>query len=264
MAPITSSNFSYFRNYFISSGASKRPSPLEWVCCQLAKVEFIRRHLYACARWLSGRDGRQRYVREIIDSVFLDRSFVAVLVQIRPYLGISLIDKWKSHPSEKFTFVDMYLESMLKTRNSVLYRELRDNQNMSGMHRYHIPESNLLLKFFLADATKAKELRVYKGIGDATIKLLEEAPRNPLGDPYNRAMGDFQEDMLYEDPIYAAKHFFEIMVLEALHQDIGWHMWLYYLRSMIDLMSKNYRLIDPLSAQTKNFLIDMPISFTSV
>jgi len=109
------------------------------------------------------------------------------------------------------------------------------------------------LKFFLADATKAEELRVYKGIGDATIKLLEGAPRDPLGDPYNRAMGDFQEDMLYEDPIYAAKHFFEIMVLEALHQDIGWHMWLYYLRIMIDVMSRNYQLIDPLSSPDQEF-----------
>jgi hypothetical protein len=255
---IPANEFSDFDDYFASNRPPKKPLSdkfdlLVRMSAQVAKIESLRGPLYKLAHWFSIRDQRQRYVREVIDSVFLNKSFVTALVQIRPYLGLSIIDEWQSNPSDKFTFIDMYLESMLRTRNSVLYRELRDNQNMSGMHRYHISESNLLLKFFFEDATKAKELVVYKGIGDAAVGLLEEAPRSPLGDPYNRAMGNFSEDMLYEDPVYAAKHFFEIMVLEALHQDIGWHMWLYYLRTMIDIMSKNYRLVDPLSSPDQEF-----------
>ena len=34
------------------------------------------------------------------------------------------------------------------------------------------------------------------------------------------------------------------MVLEGLHQDVGWHMWLYYLAYFVEAMAKNY-FVDP-------------------
>jgi hypothetical protein len=37
------------------------------------------------------------------------------------------------------------------------------------------------------------------------------------------------------------------MVEEALHQNIEWHMWLYYMPPIVEKIARNYRINDPLS-----------------
>jgi hypothetical protein len=174
------------------------------------------------------------------------------MVRLRPYLGVSMITIWKPR-HERTEFIHAYLWKLMEEPSSILYTELRANQGMRSIHRYDLPESNSLLTFFLSDARVAEDSGVYKPIGDYVLMLLDELRQDPALDSYNRAVGYFAEHEVWKSPLYATIRFFDIMVEEALHQNIEWHMWLYYMPSVVKKMARNYRLNDPLSDPTNEF-----------
>jgi hypothetical protein len=200
-------------------------------------------------RWTSAMEVRlddSDVVQEFFQSVLLNTHFVNQLVRMRPYLGVDLLSDWPSLPYNipYFTFLDWYTGALLTHPDSVLYQELRDNQNMTH-NRYFLAPTNRLLLFFLEDAKKAHERRIYKPIGDATLRKIKSYTGfGKSDDPYNHAKRDFVEYAIYRDPIYAGIRLFDIMVLEGLHQDVGWHMWLYYLANFVEAMAENY-FVDP-------------------
>jgi hypothetical protein len=80
----------------------------------------------------------------------------------------------------------------------------------------------------LHDAARAQELAIYKPFGDYGLRKLAGLRSEPAADRYNSPLGFYAERDKWACPLYAVIRFFDIMVLEALHQDIQWHMWLYY------------------------------------
>jgi len=166
--------------------------------------------------------------KAVIDGLFLSDPFILQMVRLRPYLGVSLITIWKPR-CHRTDFIHAYLWKLMEEPSSILYTELRANQCIRSMHRYDLPENNRLLNFFLADAHVTEESNAYKPIGDYVLMLLDELRQDPTADPYNRAMGYFIEHEQWKSPLYAVIRFFDIMVEEALHQNIEWHMWLYYM-----------------------------------
>jgi hypothetical protein len=227
-----------------------KPKTLDKILDKLLKNRFrtkARSIVWALSKW----DQHQEYEEELVRAVLLSDGFAEAVVRFQPYLGLSMLELWgRSH--EASVFLERYMRAVMTLRDSVFYRELGDNQNMDG-NRYRIAPTNRLLKFFLADSKVATEHSIYKPVGDFALALLDDLSWDPQVDPYNRALRNFEQDSRRGDPIHATKHFFEIMVLEALHQDDDWHMWLYYFASMVEKMARNSRIIDPLSSPTQEF-----------
>lgn len=188
-------------------------------------------------------DAAQRDAQELANTILLSPRLVQALVRTRPYLGLDIIREWEG----AFDFVSLYLKELLRDHTSVLFQEIAKNQNINLTHRYILPESNPILHFLFSDAKHAKDLRVYKPVGDYAIAYLDELARNSGDDPYNWALGDFQESGAWSSSLFIAIRFFDIMVQEALHQGIEWHMWLYYMPPIVERIVRNYRLDDPLA-----------------
>ncbi len=183
---------------------------------------------------------------DIVRNILLSEQFISQMVKRRPYLGISLAEVWP-RDGNRSEFIQTYLWKLMEQPSSIFYTELRNNQNLLSGGRYYLPESNRLLYFFLSDAEVAKENSAYKPVGDYILMLLDELRQNPIMDPYNRDLGYFREHEEWKSPIYAAIRFFDVMVEEALHQNIEWHMWLYYMPPIVEKIVRNYRINDPLS-----------------
>jgi len=188
----------------------------------------------------------QAAAQETARSVLLSPHFVAALARSRPYFGLKIIEIWRRN-HDQFEFADLYVRELIKNQSSVFYRELENNQNLVAGHRYQLPAANHLLCYFLKNAETAKHFHVYKAIGDYVLHELDRIGRDPGSDPYNQAMGDFEELDAWRSPVFAAIRFFDIMVMEALYQGIEWHMWLYYFPVFMKLIVRNYRLSDPLA-----------------
>ena len=53
-------------------------------------------------------------------------------------------------------------------------------------------------------------------------------------------MGDYYENGKWKCPLLITIRFFDIMVSEALYQNIQWHMWLYYFPIIVERIERNY------------------------
>jgi hypothetical protein len=189
------------------------------------------------------REEEYRTAYEFIRTILLSPDLVEAMAKTRPYLGLQLLRIWKGH--EVFDFLGLYTRALLKNPRSIFYAELQDNQNIST--RYQLRESGQFLQFFLADAKVAYDFRVYKDIGDYALSYLDEVARDRERDPYNKDVGDFREYEQWQSPLFATVRFFDIMVREALFQDVPSHMWLYYLPLLMKKIVRNYKVVDPLA-----------------
>jgi len=189
---------------------------------------------------------------DVVRGIFLAPKFLSALAQTRPYLGLDIIKRSK-RSFERADFVELFVRELLKDTHSVFYREVQNNQNVSN-GRYHLPESNRLLCFFLNDVNVAKELNIYKPIGDYMISDLDSLTRNPTVDTYNRTVDrNFEDVESWHSPLFVGVQFFDIMVKEALFQKMHWHMWLYYMPPVVEGIVRNYRLDDPLVEPQNEF-----------
>jgi hypothetical protein len=196
-------------------------------------------------RRLPANNEASDFAREIVRGIFLSPKFLTALAFTRPYLGLEII-KFSINSFERSDFVDLFVKELLRDPHSVFFREIQNNQNVRA-ERYDIEDSNRFLHFFLYDVKAAKELGIYKPIGDYVITYLEDFARRPEDDPYNKPYdNDFEQAGAWRSPLFVSVRFFDIMVREALFQNIFWHMWLYYFPLICECVERNYRLDDPL------------------
>lgn len=158
------------------------------------------------------------------------------MVRMRPYFATRLL---KVDLHDKHDFVDAYFGDLISDSGSVLYQELEQNQNLSSNEGYWLPERNRLLHFLLADACVAKNLSVWRPIGEHILKILR-SDRSPDYVAYlNGTPHDF-EDARWKDPTFAGMFFFDLMVTTAAHQGVRWHMWLYYFPYFVERLEEIY------------------------
>ncbi len=182
----------------------------------------------------------QQIAVEIFRGVLLRPDFVRAVVQTRPYFGLKIL---ALNIDERYDFSAEYFRELVSDTASVLYWEVKNNQNLSG-HRYDIPEGNKLLWFLFHDVRVAEALGVWKPIGEQMIAELERLHQSNDEDRYNAPLEDYHERGQWKCPFFVGIRLFDIMVSEAIDQNIQWHMWLYYFPYFTERICRNYRL-DP-------------------
>ena len=194
-------------------------------------------------RLLPKDDAAQQDATELIRGIFFAPKFVTALSQTRPYLGLEIVMELRK-TFDGLEFVDLYMRELMKDPHSALFREIRNNQNMWS-NRYRLPETNRLLFFLFNDLNFAKDVNIYKPVGDFMLTYLEEQRVGTTRDPYNRLNDtEFERNGLWESPLYVGVQFFDIMVREALFKGMEWHMWLYYMPLVVEEIERNYWLDD--------------------
>ena len=207
----------------------KVPVPLK------KRLAGLRKHL---AQLIPEEKSLSSEVGLLLQGSILRPACVRLMAAADPGLALAVL---ASDARERFEFADAYFRELLENRESVLYWEVRNNQNLSAAHRYYLPETNRTLHFLLSDAKVAESLGVWKPIGDAVIAELQRRGKASERDAYNDELGEYQERDQWRCPIFVGVRFFDIMVSEAIDQNIEWHMWLYYFYSFADAICDNYR-----------------------
>jgi len=184
------------------------------------------------------RDRGQEGSRYLLNLLLTNRDFVSELIEIRPELGLKMFEK-------EFLFyhdyIDIFFYELIKNNKSILYYEVKNNQNLSFFHRYRLQEENLFMKFLFKDCRVAQRLEIYRGVGNYVKNYLEDLNKEEF-DPYNYGYENF-DDKKWESPIFVAIKLFDIMVSEAIYQGIRWHMWLFYFRIFTEEILNNFKAI---------------------
>jgi len=162
--------------------------------------------------------------------LYRSRSLLKFIASDRPSFAPRLLMTKFYH---RFDFSNRLLEALMQAPGSLLYDELRENQNLSDRNAYVIPASNVLLSAYLSDVTVAAQLGAYKPIGDEVLRLLGAGLTPEYRRFLNGNSSRFEEER-WNDPTHAAIRFFDVMVRAAVDQNIDDHMWLYYLPHFVE------------------------------
>lgn len=175
--------------------------------------------------------------RDIFRIIFLKHNFAEAIKNFSPYFGIELFNLKVPGVEE---FKNNYFESMILDNKSVLFFELKNNKNISSRYRYNIEKSNKLLYYLFHDIRNSESISVWSPIGHSVSKHLDELYKFPESDIYNLPIEDFIDVSCWESPIYVGITFFDIMVSEAIYQNIKWHMWLNFYQTFTKRICRNY------------------------
>lgn len=200
------------------------------------RVELLRYRLEETAEDANGYTER----------LLLDPEFGTEHPVLDPDLGIDIISDDSLDGFRRRDFVHQYLTTLLRTENSLLYRDISHNMSKDGLYRYRIDSENRLLHALLSDCSRVEELDAYKPIGDTAQDIIREQGSKDY-DKYNARQlttSDRSEDYIFADPLFVAITYFDIMVSESFFQRMEWHMWLYYYDSITRLICKNYEITE--------------------
>ncbi|MCY1290393.1 hypothetical protein D9M70_395370 [compost metagenome] len=196
-------------------GEAPRPQP--------AWRKYLSKVLKNSRAWCLQLDDTRTQAREILQILVTSPELTSYLAVTHPYFCLKLFE---ADVVTRSDFIEECLDAMLDAPASRLYVELKSNQNQNGGHRLALPESNRLLRFFFADSTAAVDNGLYRAIGEAVFRRLDEDGK--LAAKFNEPLKSYAELGRLRCPINSGITMFEIMVHEGIHQGLQDHMWLHY------------------------------------
>lgn len=179
---------------------------------------------------------------KLLRRLLIEPHFARAVARIEPYLALRILDALPVRDTKEF--LDHYIDELLTNTSSVLYSEIRNNQNVTTGNDYLLPAENRLLRYFFDDANVAHRFEVYRAFGEAALRALDGAARDPAS-AYNRTpAADDRQEAVNRYPVFAACFVFELMITRAVRQGITWHMWLMYFNSIVERVVRNYKPSD--------------------
>lgn len=190
--------------------------------------------------------------REIFRMIASKKSLVEAMSRMRPYLPLDFV---KAPIPFHGILMDTYLRCLLRDNGSVLYYEIKHNQNTYGHRKYELPDRNRLLNFLFSDPNFAVELAAWQPVGNEVIKVLEESLRGVQPDPLNYQLEDFAQEGKWESLVYVGIAYLDIMVSRALYHGVEWHMDLWYYLYFTQRIVQNFEIptgVNPVHTEWPN------------
>jgi hypothetical protein len=163
---------------------------------------------------------------------------VSELVEVDPEFATDLLGLSFTNRRQ---YLYLYFKCLLNDKNSRLYFEIFNNQNIICIHRYSLDESNYIINSLFGDAYFSKELGLWEPLGELIIEDLDSRFFDFKDDDLNLPFDKYFDDKgRWVNPVFCGFRLFDIMVSEALYQGVGWHMWLYYSKYIVENIGRNY------------------------
>jgi len=223
-----------------------------------APMSPLFRRLFNFREWLADLVGPSQRVQRlaacVVKRLLSSRSLFWHIAISRPYLCIDVMER---ATLVEEGFQDEFFNALLANEASVIYSEIKNNQNFGkGGHRLALPDENRLLRFYCVDVDVAARLGVYRSVGEAILARIDAD--EDLEKKLNGRLLTFQEVGKYHDPVYAGICFFRIMVLEGLHQRIADHLWLHYMPFFSSRLVDRARELQP---EDENHEFPTPLAY---
>jgi hypothetical protein len=209
-------------------------------------VRWYSRQLFSIRDWLADVIGpserAKRRARIVAHRLLSSRKLTARLAISQPYLCLRIMER----AIQVFDgFQDNFFEELLANDSSILYSEVMGNDNFAGGQgrRLRLPEENRLIRFYCADVAVAGKFGVYKSIGEAVFRRIDED--DSFVRRLNGRLLTFVETSKKHDPVYIGVYFFRIMVFEGLHQRSNDHLWLHYMPLFAGRLVDRARAVRP-------------------
>jgi hypothetical protein len=175
------------------------------------------------------------------DRVLSNEEFGSKHPILNPNLGIRVIEDDGLDKNQRKEITDQYLRTQLKTKNSLLHRNVKNNRNLSRTG-YRIKSENRLLHALLSDCSRAQELTPGKSIGGAAREVVRDQGDQEHDRYLSRHLVDSSPEGRYSDPVYIGIMFIDILIREGLSERVTHHMWLREYHHLTKAICENYEV----------------------
>ncbi|HBU8230321.1 hypothetical protein Q4R90_15095 [Morganella morganii] len=183
-------------------------------------------------------DKNQEAIQLNISKLLKSKPFAHYLIDTYPHIAMKATCLWFRDKDEYYTNFFTYL---ISNPNSIMYRELRDNQSRLHTGEYALDESNAFLNFYLNDIRTAINLGIWKPVGDYVVSYIKKQKGN--SNFYNQADNYFSSsNERWECPIFVGLVFFDVMISTAIFKRSKDHMWLMYYRYFLEGIIESYEI----------------------
>ena len=202
---------------------------------KIKKIRFIKTRKIL-SKPFPHEDKNQEAIQLNIAKLLKSKIFTHYLIDTYPHVAMKASCLFLRDNDEYNTSFFTYL---ISNPNSIMYRELRDNQNRSHTGEYALDESNALLNFYLNDIRIAISVGIWKPVGDYVVSYIKK--QKGSSNFYNQPDNYFSSsDERWECPIFVGLVFFDVMVSTAIFKRSKDHMWLMYYRYFLKQILENH------------------------
>lgn len=180
----------------------------------------------------------QKAIQLNISKLLKSKPFAHYLIDTHPHVAMKATCLRFRDNDEYDTNFFTYL---ISNPNSIMYRELRDNQNRSHTGEYALDESNAFLNFYLNDVRAAIDVMIWKPVGDYIVNYIKK--QKGSANFYNQPDNYFpSSDERWDCTIFVGLVFFDVMVSTAIFKRSKYHMWLMYYRDFLKEILENHEI----------------------
>lgn len=201
---------------------------------------WIAKRIKPLAGLVPSRKGATNNARKILGIVTESDALRALLLNLKGEFALQIIEHDNFHRGE---FTTKYLRDLFANPGSRIFNELKNNQNLASGIGYYLNPDNTLLYGLLSDPKFAIRIGVCKPVGDEALRMIsrDNDYKVRLNSPV-----PFDDEELFDDPVFGVIFFFDIMVTTAARESYEDHMWLMYMSLIIDRIEKSF---DPNAAE---------------
>ncbi|WP_408956127.1 hypothetical protein [Natroniella sp. ANB-PHB2] len=210
----------------------------------LSKSKILKNKIYNL--WNTNKIKFSSEFNSLFSDLLKNNLFISKLIKESPYLGAKIINS-NIKTRLKKEFVEDFLKELLLDNESVLYTQIKNNQNLYQLSRYRIYSENYLLYALFSNIKIANELEVWKPIGEGAIEYIQNTNNN-----VEKSFVVDYEEKCFESPVFVAIRFFDIMVKEALVNNFSSTMHLHYYHHFTDNIVKNIEYPDEKKGEFAN------------
>jgi hypothetical protein len=174
----------------------------------------------------------------------LNSDFAQEHPTIAPELGIRIIGDSEIGSSYKEDFTREFIRTQVRTENSLLRREVSENQIIEDLWKYPIQDENELLDALLSDISTTEDLAINHAVGTAVTEILREQGRQDY-DSYHEprlSLSTNSKDYVFYDPVFTGIQFMNLLIARSIEENQDWHMNLSEFMTITRLICDNYEI----------------------
>lgn len=174
----------------------------------------------------------------------LNSDFAAKHPTIAPELGIQIIGDSEISTSYKKDFTRQFLRTQVRNENSLLYREIANNQAVKNRWSYRLESDNELLTVLLRNISLADDLVVYNAVGGSVAEILREHGTKDRDIYLEPRLSLHQKTQYYAyfDPVFIGIRFMDLLTIRSIEENSDWHLGLNEYMTFTRLICDNYEI----------------------
>lgn len=197
-----------------------------------------------------------KYGSSVWGRIVLNDVFIDSIVNKNPYFFSDIIQELNTTEAKNPDFVNHFLKILTRDKNSLFFREIRNNANEDELGGYRIEKERPILYALFHDAVIASLNEAWRGIGEQALLEMEKETTKTYS-PLRSKENEQDEDTIWGYRITNAISYFDIMVRCAIIQHIKDHMWMFYYAYFLKCIIANMESLSSREADknriTRNF-----------